>query len=163
MGKRWTILLLIGGCLLLCVWLIFRYDQRVRIENISNEAFQHEVLESNIPILVIFCTDELWNRRISIPFYKETSPMILAFKELIKEEKYEGKVKFWRYTVPEGSYNQETKSFDKDIVCNKLNIKWLPTTIVFNNGSIIEKFEGAGCTVEEAKKKIEQVLLKILQ
>jgi hypothetical protein len=48
-------------------------------------------------------------------------------------------------------------------MCKELNIKWLPTVIMFENDSIIKTLEGGGCTAEESKEKIGQELRRILQ
>ncbi len=146
------------------LYLVFNQSKEdMAVDKVTDETFQYEVLESPIPVIVIFCSDELWNRR-SVPWsLKKPVPVILAIREIMKEEQYKGKVKFWRYTVPDGSYNQATESFDKDSLCKELNIKWLPTVIMFKNGSIIKKLEGGGCTVEESKRKITQELRNLLE
>jgi len=121
----------------------------VSLRKVSNENFQTEVLNSPIPVVVIFCSDELWSRKSSLWSLEQPAPVILALKEIIKEQRYENKVKFYRYTPTR-----------PDPWCSKFNIKWFPTVILFKNGNIIKKFEGGGCTVEESKQKIEQYLKK---
>ena len=144
-------------------WIFNQSKEDTAVDKVTDETFQQEVLQSSIPVIVIFCTDELWNRK-SVPWsLKQPASVILAIKEIAKKEQYRGKVKFWRYTVPEGSYNRATKSFDNDPLCKEFNIKWLPTVIIFKNSGIVKKLEGGGCTVEESKRKIEQELRRILQ
>ncbi len=136
-------------------WVINRSREDITITKVPNENFQQEVLESPIPVVVIFYNDELWNRK--------SVPLILAIKEIMKEEQYKDRVKFWRHIVADGSYDQATKSFDKDPLSKEVNIKWLPTVIVFKNGNIIKKLQGGGCTVEESKGRIEQEIRRILR
>ena len=144
-------------------WIINRSGENITITKVTNENFQYEVLESPIPAVVIFCNDKLWNRK-SVPWSREEpAPVILAIREIMKEEQYKGKVRFWMYAVPESSYNRIIKSFSNDPLCKEFNIKWLPTVIIFKNSGIVKKLEGGGCTVEESKRKIEQELRKILQ
>ena len=162
-GSIWikTILIVIVICGIF--WFFNQSKKDVNIVKVTNETFRHEVLESQSPVVVIFCSNELWNRK-SVPWsLKKPAPIILAIKEIIKEKHYIGKVEFRGYIVPDGSYNQTTKSFDKDPLCKELNIKWLPTVIMFENDSIIKTLEGGGCTTEESKEKIEQELRRILQ
>ncbi|RKY46564.1 MAG: hypothetical protein DRP81_00265 [Candidatus Omnitrophota bacterium] len=47
-------------------WIINRTGENITITKVTNESFQYEVLKSPIPAVVIFCTDELWNRK-SVP------------------------------------------------------------------------------------------------
>jgi len=144
-------------------WIINRTGENITITKVTNESFQYEVLKLPIPAVVIFCTDELWNRK-SVPWSLEKpAPVILAIKEIMKEGRYKGRVRFLMYAVPEGSYNRITKSFSNDFLCKELNIKWLPTVFIFKNSGIVKKLEGGGCTVEESKRKIEQELRRILQ
>ena len=114
-------------------------------------------------VIVIICNNELWNRK-SVPWSsKDPAAAIMAIREIMNEDEYNGKVKFCRYIVPDGSYNQAARSFDNDSICKELNIKWSPTVIIFKDGNIIRKFEGGGCTVKKSKEKIEQELKMIIQ
>ncbi len=132
-------------------------------DKVSDRTFQQEVLESPIPAIVIICNNELWNRKSVSWSSKEPSAAILAIREIMKEDEYNDKVKFYRYIIPDGSYNQATKSFDNDSICKELNVKWCPTVIIFKDGNIIRKFEGGGCTVKKSKEKMEQELRMIIQ
>ncbi len=135
--------------------------RNVDYQEINYTDFQREVLDSQLPVLALFCSDELWSRK-SVPWSRsQPSPVILAVKEIIRNERYKSNIKLWKYMVPEGSYNQTTRSFDKDSFCSKFNIKWLPTLIIFRNGKILKKFEGGGCTVDESKTKIINALQKV--
>ena len=143
-------------------WVFNQSQKDTTADKVTDETFQHEVLESSIPVLVVLCNDELWNRK-SVPWsLKEPPPILMAIKQIMKEKQYKGKVKFLRYTVPDGSYNRITKSFDNDPLCKEFNIKWLPTVIIFKDSSINKKLEGGGCTVEESKEKMERELRRIL-
>ena len=144
--------------ILFLVFLLGCGEKNVDAPEINNMAFQQEVLESPVPVLVVFCDDELWNRKASLWSRTQPSPTILAVKEFIREEKYKDEVKFRKYIVPEGSHNEATYSFDKDPLCREFNIKWLPTVIIFNNGSVVKKLEGGGCSLNDSKEAIEGVL-----
>lgn len=147
-------LILIGGCLLLCVWFILQHGGEVKIDNIDEEAFHQEILESDVPVLVIFCDDELWNRtKLSTLFsLKQVCPSVLAIKELNRREEYKGKVKFLRYA-------EATRS---NLLCKEFNINWFPTVLIFKNSEIFWRGEGGGCTKEESIKAIEKQLKMIL-
>ncbi|RKX72369.1 hypothetical protein DRP43_00955 [candidate division TA06 bacterium] len=161
--SMWITIILIVILIFGIYWFFNQSEKEINIVKVTNETFQHEVLESQSPVVVIFCSNELWNRKSAPWSLKKPTPIILAIKGIIKEGQYIGKVKFRGYIVPDGSYNQTTKYFDKDSLCKEINIKWLPTVIMFENDSIIEKFEGGGCTAEESKGQIEQELQRILR
>lgn len=152
--SRTKTLILVGACLLLCVWLILQHGQEVKINSINDEAFRQEVLESDMPVLVIFCGDELWNRtKLSTLFsLKQVCPSVLAIKELNRREEYKGKVKFLRYA-------EATRS---NLLCKEFNINWFPTVLIFKNSEIFWRGEGGGCTKEESIKAIEKQLKMIL-
>ncbi len=144
------------------LYLIFtRLNGDTTIDKVTKNTFQQTVLEFPMPVIVVFCNNELWNRKSVSWSSKEPAATILAIKEIMKEDEYNGKVKFCRYIVPDGSYNQATRSFDNDSICKELNIKWCPTVIVFKDGNIIRKFEGGGCTVEKTKEQIEEELYNL--
>jgi len=123
---------------------------------VDDTTFREEVLESQMPILVVFCSDKLWNRdriRFSPEYgvYIQPSPVILAIKEIIRDGQYENKIKFCRYYTASRS----------DPVCMEYNIKWFPTTVIFADGSVFWMDEGAGCLVEDSREEIEEILCKL--
>jgi len=152
--SRTKTLILVGACLLLCVWLILQHGQEVKINSINDEAFRQEVLESDMPVLVIFCGDELWNRTTLSTLFslRQVCPAVLAIKEIVKEEKYKGKLKFLRYAEAARS----------NPLCKEFNINWFPTVLIFTNGEISWRGEGGGCTKEESIKAIEKEIKRIL-
>ncbi len=150
----------VGVCLLLCIWFILRHGQGIKIDNINDEDFRQEVGGSDVPVLVIVSSAELWNRTLASTSFstKQVCPAILAVKQIIKEEKYKDKVRFWKYMVPDGSYNRQTRAFDKDPLCRELDIRFLPTLLIVTNGRVAWRGEGGGCTKEDTMKAIEKQL-----
>jgi hypothetical protein len=119
---------------------------------VDETTFQEEVLESQTPVLVVFCTDELWRRYRTIYFsrlgHTQPAPIIIAVKRIIKEGEYENKIKFCKY------YRESSN----DPVGAEYDIKWLPTTIVFRDGSVFWKAEGGGCFAEDCIETLEVIL-----
>ena len=152
--------LIVIACL---VYYLVGRDGGVAINEVTIATYHQEISASQSPALVIFCSRELWTRKSSTFSSNEPSPAILAIKEIIKDGKYKGKIAFWKYTVPDGSYNQATKSFDSDPLCKQLDIKRLPTHFIVRNGEIVWKSESGGCFVKDSKEKIEQALKISLQ
>jgi hypothetical protein len=101
----WIKIILIFIIIFGIYWFFSQSKKDVNILKVTNETFRHEVLESQSPVVVIFCSNELWNRK-SVPWsLKKPAPIILAIKEIIKEKHYIGKVEFRGYIVPDGSYD----------------------------------------------------------
>jgi hypothetical protein len=119
---------------------------------VDGTTFQEEVIESNMPVLVVFCSDELWNREkagyTSGLGYTQPSPVILALKDIIEGGQYNDIIKFCRYYKPSRS----------DVICTEYNIKWFPTMVIFKDGDVFWKDEGAGCFPEESREKLEGIL-----
>jgi thioredoxin 1 len=136
------ILILIGVCLCLCIWLILRYGQGVKIDNIDDEVFRREVLESDVPVLLLFCADWHWSGT------REKPPIVPAVKELAI--KYEGVIKL--YKILKGRDAPIAKAF---------KIKWTPTLLILKNGRVVWRGEGAGCNKEESMKAIEKQLKRV--
>ncbi|MFC2049801.1 hypothetical protein ACFLTN_01320 [Chloroflexota bacterium] len=110
-------------------------------------------MDSQMPVLVVFCNDELWNRTRArfvpeLGSYAQPSPVILAIKEIIRDGQYENKIKFCRYYTASRS----------DPICVDYDIKWFPTTVVFMDGSVFWIGEGPGCFLEDSREKIEEIL-----
>jgi hypothetical protein len=125
--------------------------------NIDEITFQEEVLDSQMPVLVIFCNDEVWSRdrtRYSheLGLYVHPSPAILAIKQIIQSGQYENRIKFCRYYTASRT----------DPVCKDYDMQWFPTTIVFKDGSVFWKAEGAGCIADKEREKIEGILNNVL-
>ena len=154
------------SCKILSILFLFfligcsKKDKNYNIE-IDNINSKQEILESSVPVVVIFCDQKLWNRKSVSWTRKKPSSIIMAVKEIIREGKYSDKIIFWKYIVPDDSYNRTTRSFDKNPLCREFNIKYLPTVIIFRSGDIFEKFEGGGCTMDKSKTKIMQALKKV--
>ena len=124
---------------------------------VDETTFQEEVLASQTPVLTVFCNDEVWSRdrtRYSPEYglYVQPSPVILAIKKIIQSGQYENRIKFCRYYMASRS----------DPVCQEYNIQWFPTTIVFRDGSVFWKAEGAGCIVDKDREKIEGILREVI-
>ncbi|GEM_PF-5961240 len=133
------------------------------VEVTNEENYSQEVLgQLEGPVLVVFTSDELWERKGNIPSNSSPAPLILAIQEIVRQEKYKGEVKFCKYTLPKGSHNRLTQSFDRDKLGKGYKIKWLPTVIIFKGGNILNKFEGGGCTMGDSQEKIEAALQKII-
>ena len=120
---------------------------------VYDTTFQEEVLESQIPVLVIFCTDELWNRKRAgysseLEMYVQPAPIIVAVKRIINEGEFEGKIKFCKYySAP-----------PNDPLKAEYDIRLWPTTMIFRDGSIFWRTEAAGCFVDETMENIEVIL-----
>ena len=148
------ILLVIGVIFIISILSCGTRD--VNCLRVDDTTFQQEVLESQVPVLVVFCGDELWDRdraRFSPEYgaYIQPSPVILAIKEIIQSGQYEYVIKFCRYYAASRS----------DPVCIEYNIEWFPTTVVFRDGSVFWKGDGAGCFVEDSKEEIEGILREV--
>ena len=140
---RTKTLILVVACLLLCLWLILRQGQEVKIDNIDDETFRQEVLESDVPVLLLFCADWHWSG------IRKKPPVVPAVKELAR--KYEGVIKL--YKVLNGR---------NDPIAKKFKIKWFPTVLILKDGRVIWRGEGSGCTKEESIKTMEKELKRIL-
>lgn len=156
--RHWStryIFLVIG--VILIISLLSCGKREVDCLKVENATFQEEVIESQMPVLVVFCNDEIWNRdrwRYSPEYglYVQPSPVVLAIKEIIQSGQYENRIKFCRYYMASRS----------DPICVEYNIQWFPTTIVFRDGSVFWKAEGMGCTVEKEGVKIEGILKQVI-
>ena len=158
------------GCLTICLGVVATlaiiFLPRVigaDCQRVSDSTFQKEVLDSYIPVLVVFTHEELWNMKRATPVmggYTDPAPVILAVKEIIKEGEYKNKIKFCKYYTCSGD----------NTICEEYSIKTNrpPTVIVFRYGSIYwTDEEGGWCYVsdemiEEDKDKIEAALREAL-
>lgn len=87
--------------------------------DVNNEIFEHEVLNSNIPVVVDFWATWCGPCR-------KLSPVV---EEIANE--YEGKVKFAKLNIEQ----------DKDIA-QKYSISGIPCLLVFKDGQPIERMAG---------------------
>lgn len=104
------------------------------IVEVVDSAFDEEVMESEVPVLVDFWAPWCGPCRALSPVIEEIS------------EDYEGSVKVGKVNVDE---NPETTM--------KFRIRSIPTLIVFKNGEVAEQIVGA-----VPKSEIEKILNKAL-
>ena len=90
------------------------------MQQITDEAFKTEVLESNIPVIVDFFATWCGPCRQMLPIMDELST------------EFAGKVKIVKMDVDEAPQTPET-----------FNIQSIPTMIMFKNGTMIDKKLGA--------------------
>jgi hypothetical protein len=131
-------------------------------QRIDDKSFQSEVLQSPLPVLVYFTSEEQWNMKMNTPagfgLFMDPSPVTLALREIIKDGKYKDKVKFYKYymSVP-----------PNDTLSAKYKIEGYTTIIIFKNGDIFWQDKGPNwCVVkdemiEQAKQKIEGILIEV--
>jgi hypothetical protein len=157
MRYRWTgyIFLVIG--LIVIISLASCGKREIDCLKIDNTTFQAEVLESQMPVLVVFCNDEIWSRdrwRYSHEYgmYVQPAPVVLAIKEIIRSGQYENRIKFCRYSTISRT----------DPLALEYNLQWFPSTIVVKDGSVTWKGEGAGCLPGDEREKIEGILNDVL-
>lgn len=137
------ILGLVGTCLLLCLWLIAQHARRVEIDSRYNRTFRQEVLQSDAPVLLLFCADWHWSG------IRKKPPVVPAVKEIVR--KYKGVIKFNKIEV-----NSRNNPMAK-----KFEIKWIPIVLIFKNGRVVWRGEGGGCTKAESIKAMEKELKRI--
>ncbi len=102
--------------------------------NLTDASFRHEVLDSELPVLVDF-----W-----APWCGPCKMIVPLLEELAKA--YEGRIKIVKLNVDD---NPDSPS--------RYSIMSIPTLIFFNKGKVMEQLVGAlGKT--ELKRKIEEYL-----
>ena len=120
---------------------------------VYDTTFQKEILESQTPVLVVFC----WNRQewyeaqTGITVVSQPAPRIVAVKRIIKGREFEAKIKFCKY------YRQSTN----DPLVAQYDIRYWPTTIIFKDGSIFWK-DSYWYAVDSMKEDIEVSLRKAI-
>jgi thioredoxin-like negative regulator of GroEL len=122
--------------------LTFARKSGLDIIKLTDKNIQEEISKSDLPIVLVFYANKHWNPGL----FRESPPVITAIKEI--SESYQGKVKFRRIEV----------NTNKDPIAKEFNIEWIPTVLFYKNGMEVERKEGGGCTVEEAKETIEKML-----
>jgi len=125
---------------------------------VDDITFRLEVLESPVPVLVVFCDESLWNRVKSeyVPEYgcrAQPAPTIMAMKSIIKDDEYENNVKFCKYYLLLAT-DPAAKSYDIDLI---------PTTLLFHNGSVFQRFDGPGCNTEQSREEFEIAFSEVFQ
>lgn len=136
MKRYFRIISIASGLLLVTVsLLIIFYPRRVSMKVILTEDnFQKEVLESDIPVLVDFWAE--W-----------CAPCLMiapTIEEIARE--YSGRLKVGKLNMDENP-----------AVAAKYNIQSIPTLIIFKEGKIIERVIGA-LPKKALKSKIEMIL-----
>jgi len=82
--KATTIILVV---IVICgfYWIFNQSKEDTAVDKVTDEIFQQEVLQSSIPVIVIFCTDELWDRK-SVPWsLKQPASVIFEIKEIVED------------------------------------------------------------------------------
>jgi hypothetical protein len=130
---------------------------------VDDSTFQKEVLDSSMPVLVIFTVDDLWNRKQLTPapfggFYSPAS-IILALHQIIEGGEYKNSVKFCKYYIQSPRYD--------DPLCTEYNVKDSTTVIIFKNGEIFWRdVEHKWCPFEEEmvevyRQKLDGILIEV--
>ena len=104
------------------------------VNEFSDDNFESEVLNSDVPVLVDFWAPWCGPCRIIAPVVEEIS------------EAYEGKLKVGKLNVDD---NQQ--------VSMKFGIRSIPTLLVFKDGEVAEQIIGA-----VPKTEIERVVTKVM-
>jgi thioredoxin 1 len=100
------------------------------IHTITEAAFDAEVMQLEIPVLVEFASRTCAPCRVLLPILAELS------------EEYEDEVKFCKVDL--------TESLSLGL---KLGIEILPTLVLFNNGGVVDQLTGL-----QSKDKIQDIL-----
>jgi hypothetical protein len=124
-------------------------DRDVGFSWIGETRFQEEVLESQIPAVVVFCDSGLWQGNV----YYEDSAMrtqgfsgMAAIRLIVEEGKYKNKIKFFGY--------RWTRN---DPILKKYQLEWYPRVIIFTNGEV---FKDASLT--KGTENMEKILTKAI-
>jgi hypothetical protein len=120
---------------------------------IDNTTFQEEVLESQIPVAVVFCYDQIWEGSTNWEGYalvSEDLRSIAAIKRIIEAGEYENKIKFCRYP------------WSIRTLRTKYNLGWwYPIIVIFTNGDVFYTVKGTG-SIEKDVKEIETILTQAI-
>ncbi len=110
-----------------------------RIVEVTTESFQNEVIDSAIPVLV--------------DFYTDNCGACIALNPIIEElsETYAGKVHMTKFYV-----SIEEVLANSNEVMNKYDVMGFPTLLILKNGSVINSLLGSQ-TMESLKEALEAI------
>ena len=110
-----------------------------RIIEVTKETFQQEVIESTMPVLVDFYTDNC-------------SPCI-ALAHMLEElsEEYAGKVQITKFHV-----STDEVLANSNEVMNKYDVMGFPTILILKNGEVLNSLLG-GQTMSALREVLEAV------
>ena len=103
--------------------------------NLTDQNFESEVLESDLPVLVDFYADWCAPCQMAAPIIEELA------------QEYKGKIKIGKLNVEQGSQTSQ-----------KYGVMSIPTVIIFKNGKEVKKLIGFPGK-EGYKKLLKEVLV----
>jgi hypothetical protein len=147
------LLLIILPPAFICAPIFFPPEWGVDCLEVYDTTFQKEVLESQTPVLVVFCWDyEQWHRTQAYHMgLYHPPPIIIAVRRIIKGREFEGKIKFCKY------YRHPPN----DPLDAQYDIRYWPTTMIFRDGSIFWRTD-YWSSVDRIKEDIEVNLRKAI-
>ena len=101
---------------------------------LTDDTFEEEVLESDLPVLVDFWAEWCGPCRMVSPIVEELA------------EEYDGKAKFGKVDVDENAD-----------ISMEYNIRSIPSLLIFKDGEVVDQVVGA-VPKSQLKKKLDQQL-----
>jgi hypothetical protein len=157
LGYSWLLVVLVG-LLIRLFFLPFvcmiTPELGVDCLEVYDTTFQQEVLESQIPVLIVFCWDhEQWYKIYpsGSEYFYQPPPIIMAVKRIIKEREFKDKVKFCKYYY--APPNDPLKA--------QFDIRHWPTAMIFKDGSIFYKCD-YWTSIDRIEEDIEVNLRKAI-